>query len=342
MPTKIESTRNVVIRDDEQQFRIITVCTDRGDLPDGGLFVKEIIDADDHTQDSFVRVVDIIDFETYLADRTDAIHAGATYWRDYLLSKYYTDVEVANAAKTAIGDRVNDLTQQYDIFVTSFEQDPAEELSFPTEEDTAIQATKNAYSAAYLAYTAADAAKTTATADKATAEDALDVASDAVDLARKLYTSAEARTTEMTDAWSSMTTFNVQAQTFEEAVQTFITAYDTIPGSGVTTQRNTLEEAHSVFVVDRRSFTTATNEANAIGITNHQNHAQAINTDLLQPAIGAKTTAETDLNNKSQALTIAEAAVQTAYASLETAYDAVKDICPTWTPDSGQEFPPTP
>ena len=342
MLTKIESTRDVVNREGEQQFRIITVCTDRGDLPDIGLFVKEIIDADDHTQDSFVRIVDIVDFQEYLADRTDAIHAGALYWRDYILSKYYTDVEVADAAKTAISDRVNDLTQQYNTFTTTFEQDPAEELSFPTEEDTAIQATKTAYSTAYTAYTAADSAATVAAADKTEAEDTLSDANDAADLASMLYTSASARTAEMTAAWLAMNTFNGHAQTFEEAVQTFITAYDNNGGSGVTTQRNTLEEAHNVFVANRTPFTTSTNEANAIGITNHQNHAQKINMDLLQPANGVKITAEADLNNKSQALTEAEAAVQTAYATLETAYNNVKDICPTWTPDEGQGFPPTP
>ena len=342
MPTKIESTRSAVIRDDEQEFRIITVCTDRGDLPDVGLFVKEIIDADDHTQDSFVRVVDIVDFETYLADRTDAIHAGSTYWRDYLLTKYYTDVEVANAAKTAIGDRVNDLTQQYDTFTTSFEQDPAEELSFPTEEETVIEATKTAYSAAYVAYIAADAAKTAATADKTEAEDTLTDAAAAATLADGLHKSAQARQIEMTAAWSAMNTFNTYAQTFEEAVQTFITAYDDTPGSGVDTQRNTLEGAYNVFVAERTSFTTETNEASAIGIANHGLLVTEISTSLLAPANGTKTTAETDLNSASQALIETEATVQTAYSALETAYNNVKDICPTWTPDEGQEFPPTP
>jgi len=296
----------------------------------------------DHTQDVFVRIVDIIDFEDYLNDRTNAIHANATYWRNYSLTNFYTDIEVGVAGQTAISDRINDLTQQYDTFVDDFEQVPAETLSFPTEEDTAIAAKKAAYNTAYDTYTAAAATETLAETAKLAADEAFSDASDEVDNANDIHNSALARLTEMTNAYNAMNTFNGYAQTFAEAVAAFIHEYDTVPGSGVDAQRNTLESALNIFTGERTPFTTATNEANAIGITNHQDLTALIQTSLVGPADGAKTTAEADLKSTTQALAEAETALQVAYNSLETAYNEVKDICPTWTPDSGKEFPPTP
>ena len=89
--TTISSSRNVVRIDDVQKFRIVTICTAAGDLPDAGIFVQQIMDSDDPAEDEFDRVSEIVDLEDYLNDRTAAVAAGDDYWRSNLLVKFYTD-----------------------------------------------------------------------------------------------------------------------------------------------------------------------------------------------------------------------------------------------------------
>ena len=76
------------------------------------------------------------------------------------------------------------------------------------------------------------------------------------------------------------------------------------------------------------AITHATDGANAVCT-----HVTEITTEKAT----ATSTAESALNTKEATYIEAQAATQVAYDEVVTAYDAVKAVCPDWTPD-----PPVP
>lgn len=340
--TTIESSRNVVLIDGEQQFRIVTVCTAKGDLPDPGIFVHQIMDSDDPAEDEFIRVAEIVDFDEYLDDRVAAVAAGAEYWRSYTLTKFYTDIEVANAAKTAIQDRVDELVSGYQTYVNSF-LTSSEVVDLPTGQATLLESLNNAYNTAYDDYETAVADEATSQTAKDDADSEFTSAQTSLQSAQTVYDSAVARRAEMAAAQVAMNGFgNTGAPNVIAAIDAFKDDYDTAYPSGdpnIDASVDTLVAARGFFQSDRNDFLIEENAAQA-GVENHDGHVTTINSLILIPAQSDYTTAEEDVRTTTQALAEAEAATAAAYASLEAAYNAAKSACNTWTPDAGKSFPP--
>jgi hypothetical protein len=339
--TVIESVRNVVSVDDVQKFRIVVVCTAKGDLPDPGVFVHEILDSDDPAKDEFDRVAEIIDFETLLHDRVAAVRAGDTYWRSYLLTKFYTDIQVADAARVAIPDRVDELVTGYATYVNPF-LNPSDIVNLPTGEDTFLQGLNTAYNTAYDNYGEAVATEAEASTAKVAADLALTDAQTILQKTETIYDSASARRDEMVAAETAMNVYKAATKDTIAAIDLFKQQYDIAYPDGdpaIDDDVEDLMDARGQFNEDRNSFVVAIGAA-ASGVAQHIGLVAAINSDLLKPAQSVTTTAEGDVRTTTQALAEAEAATAAAYTALEAAYNAAKSACSTWTPDAGKSFPP--
>lgn len=175
--TQLKETRTV-LRDTEgdQIYKLELECVDEGPLDDTGIFVFQIFNTRNPLGDIFQRVAEVVDIETYLNNRDDAVAAGAEYWRNNTHTLEYDDVEVANAAVRTISDRVNTLVTNYTAYKTEFETTPDETLNFPTVDDTVIDERKAEYQAAVADYNTAQTAEATALAGRDDAQNDLDAA----------------------------------------------------------------------------------------------------------------------------------------------------------------------
>lgn len=209
--TVVNQERTALHVDGVPMFRITAVCTDAGDLPDTGLFLYQIVDPDDGGLDVFTRIVEIADFSStdgYSNNRTTAVLAGDTYWRSYVLTKDYDSVTVADAAVTALFDRINQLVNDYHTYNTDFETAPGgEDTNFPTSDPTELEARVTTYNTAYTTYETALTDKDTASTALTDAQTAL--ATETANLAewQDILAHAQERRTEMYAASLGLSNF---------------------------------------------------------------------------------------------------------------------------------------
>lgn len=133
--TNVNEVMNTVIAEGIQYFLLSYQCTWPGTasptyvpLQDTGIFVYEIIDPGDATKDLFTRITDIPDFFEYANTRAGAILAGSNFWRSAVASLSYTNFATANAAKTAMHDRIDALCQDFSAYSLQFSTLPAGNL----------------------------------------------------------------------------------------------------------------------------------------------------------------------------------------------------------------------
>jgi hypothetical protein len=173
LETKVVYDNLALTIDDQAVYQITAICTEQGELPHIGLFVHRVVDPHDSTQDEFIRVATVADFEELQGTRLDAIADDKNYWRAPDLTVQYTKVDVAEQAVTILGDRVNTLTTDYITYRDSFKAVSAPVL-YPTTDPTVVAAAQTAYQTASAAYVVVQTAESAAS-------DAVDDA--AVDLA---------------------------------------------------------------------------------------------------------------------------------------------------------------
>jgi len=150
---ELKETRTV-LRDsnNDQIYRNVLECTDEGPLDDTGVFVFQIFNSRNALADIFQRVSEVIDMETYVNDRDEAIANGDEYWRSSTYTLEFDNVDVAVAGVQTVSDRVNTLVNAYVAYQESFETSPDETLYFPTTEPTVIESRKTDYTTAVSDY----------------------------------------------------------------------------------------------------------------------------------------------------------------------------------------------
>lgn len=102
----------------------------------------------------------------------------------------------------------------------------------------------------------------------------------------------------------------------------------------------TFSTARDSFESDRVDAVSEVSEA-AEGVTHHQNVVNNL-TSIISQKTTARNTARDAVSSAEVALQTANGNLEQAYDELETAYNNVKTVCPTWSPDSDESFPPTP
>lgn len=235
MSTVLREDRTVLHIDGVPLYQVSVVCSDKGTLPDTGIFLYQIVDPNDPLQDVFVRISEVADFtatDAYLPNRTNAILRGDTLWRSAVLSKTYDDINVANAAVKSIFDRVNTVINDYATYTNEFAGIDVQ-VYLPTTDPTQVEALKTAYDDAYTAYNAAVDAEAAAQDDLTAAQNAATAAQSVLDawLAAQTKFSVEAGNDlqTMTDAAAALQAFvstgSYNASGFIGAVDAFLLAY---------------------------------------------------------------------------------------------------------------------
>jgi hypothetical protein len=123
MPTTVTQLRRAQVTNLLEQYSIEASVIDRGDLPDPGAFLLEIIDEADPKDDTLARVATVADLETYGLNRATAVLTDVGFYRSSTVTKYYDDVRTAVAAKDFLKEKVNDLATEYDTFLNLFKAD---------------------------------------------------------------------------------------------------------------------------------------------------------------------------------------------------------------------------
>jgi hypothetical protein len=120
------------------EYKVETYVSERGDLPDSGVFLLEILDANDPSLDTLARIATVADLSTYRVDRVQAVRSGERFFRSSATTVTYTDLNVAQTAVEVLKDFINRLVvaiQQFNLsFSTEGEPGPPEdytEIEFP-------------------------------------------------------------------------------------------------------------------------------------------------------------------------------------------------------------------
>jgi len=340
MPTVVYETAEVVMRDGTQQFKLNGICTAKGELDDTHIFLLTIIDKNDPTDDVFKRLCTIGDISEYKISRDAAAQAGDLYWRSSSFTVFFDDVDVAAAAKTALNNRVDQLTVDYATYSDEFE-DSGTEHEFPTGEVVALTTLIEAYYTAWKEYDTAKKTHDAADTAKALAMAALTGAQSRLDVLSGWEAIMQSRYGEMDAAHADFDTFVGEAGVIITAIQTFIAAYD--GGASVETKgnleddRQNLVDARAVFMENREAAELNVTAANT-GKTNHST-SQGEMTGLIGVYEGAVTTAQGVLADAITDEFAAETAKTAKSAALTIAYEAVRDVKSDWTPDSWFSYP---
>jgi len=346
MTTKIQIDADTTYVNDTPKYRLYARCTEQGSLPDRHTFIVEIVDSDDPTGDILYRVASVADMEGdsgYVTNRDTAIASGFTYWRASQFTNYYNDAEVAANAKTVLQDEVNALVQDYETYSSDFAAS-SEVVTFPQQTTAAVQALKDAYDTALTAYNTALTTQTTADATVETAEEDLDDINDWLDRKDTLSSDLDDLTTGITEAKTRYSDFlgiagsGVASNSawIVEKIEEFLQAYDSEYPTGnplLDTERDALEGDKNAFSAQRGTAKTVdVDQIITQSVTQHTDAEANINTYI--PYTDAdRDSAQSTLTSAQSAKVTADADVQAKYAALETAYDAVKAVCPDWTPD---------
>jgi len=361
---KVESVRTTFEEAGETKFKIEMSCTDKGELPDTGIFLYHIFDERNSLVDEFTRIVNINDIEVYSGNRNTAIENRQELWRSTFGTFVYTDVNVANQAARILSDRLNTLVNDYYTYKTSFKTTPGtpDEEEYPTAQPSYIEELKTAYADSVTAYYATEAAAWAAYNDFLDAETALATANDNlndwIDIKNMvcgytesggtkvdgLVTEMERADTAFRDLLDSTAQTPSSLLTFMSGVDIFIAAFDFYypTGGDITAERTTFESVYRAFIPTRTN--AADNETNFTGwIANHTAACAYLNdptTGKIKEKEDIIAAAETDVYNKNESYIVSLATRDAAYTFMEEELQKVEDVCPGWDPDPPKPSPP--
>ena len=370
----LNEERAVILVSGLQQYQVRCMCTASGELPDTGIFLYQIIDQADPLQDVFIRIVEIADFDpidSYLDNRLAATLRGDTYWRSPALSKIYSSIDLAKAAVTAIFDRVNALVIEYETYITDFKTTPSVDVVFPASDVSLVQSLKDDYDAAYTDYQAKLTAQTTAQ-DALTAAQAYSTTAQAelqnwLTLNTLPYFLGDQQY--MNEAYaasnSSRRKLTMGAGGYVSALASDVGLTVVQAVSGNTGILIAFNNATREWWVTPRSSTdvfdlthsVSTSGGTGVGTPGSSDfigggfsdvyagvvHIAGTGSYILSQINGHTATvsiAQTGVTTAQIAYNQSQGDLQTAYTALESSYNAVKAVCPNWSPT--YPFPPVP
>lgn len=360
--TEITQKRKAVIIDGSTKYEINTIVKEKGDLDDDGIFLVEILDADDPKEDALIRVITPADIDTYNLDRDAAIAAGDVYWRAAEFIRRYDSLDVAIAAAAVIKSRVSTFVTEWAKYVAEFFT-TGEDTIVPLVDGTLLAEKINEYitlnDALTEAQTEAESANTDFTdaeadlaATNATAEsldvavDAISELSDSIDDLKSGITVLENLVAAIGDVPSNGFGVSPAGGTrFYLALDTLLVAIrengDDIDDELLVNPNSTIQTAIDAIQIAELTFTNAlsanlVNAANAAGgaILDAALAARniTVNVDTVESnaalAITAKTAAQVALNTAKTAALTKAAELEVAKKAVDAALAAVIDLCP--------------
>lgn len=325
--TLVHFEANTILVNDLPRYRLYASCTEAGSLKDNHIFLHEIVDPNNALLDTFVRVLEVSDFDTdvgYKSNRLAALSSGAIYWRAASMTKYYEEVDVAVQAKQVLQDEINRLITDYVSYSEQYATS-GEDLEFPTAVAATVQQYVDLYDTALTNYENSLTAQTTATVALSTAQTDYEEIYAWLEKDDALQQKLDGISDRLTPFLTATNTFaNTQTSSFLASLEaTGLTGPQQTLVSGYRVQQATY--LNSQYPIGA----AAIGELAGLDVSSYY---------LVGPADLAA--AEATLAAAQTVKITADAAVQANYSLLEAAYEAVKAVCPSWSPD--EPLPPRP
>lgn len=138
--------RTAIVTDHVAKFHITMTITDKGRLPDFGVFVMSITDTHEPKEDTMIRVARVGDLMSYPKDRVEAVNQFGEVYRTATITKTYTTLQAAQMAADFLKEKVNALVEEYTSYIDKFQADTVPEiLVFPVPNMGALQPLIKAY-----------------------------------------------------------------------------------------------------------------------------------------------------------------------------------------------------
>lgn len=342
--TRVSQTREQISVGGTQVYRIISVVTDKGELPHASLFVLEIADKADPTDDTFLRVASPYDLTNLYTDRNVAIMNDATIFLSPDTYSDFEDLEVAIQAQQEISGRINTLVTLWQTYMDDFYTPTAATLIFPSTDEAYSQQLKDAYASAKEARIAAEEELESKTEELTAAEEDYSDAADAVSSLKTLVELCDALRNATTPGyWEAL---KPQLNTYETGNNTFAdnmkAAYQTWSGSSW--DPSSAPDISDSWYNMYHAILTWVNDVKGVWETDGQ--PQQSNTDTTLTTLCNEIAAlyTTKLNTQSAAsstLSDAQEAKEKATVNLTAAQEAedealanVVSVCPDFDPSS--------
>lgn len=328
--TKVEyNYTTVALEDGDFQYVITALVSRQGELPNTSLFVYQITDVVDTTQDVFIRVATPYDLENISIGREVARESGNTYYLTSILTRKYSDLNLAVQAKDAVKSRVNDGVRAWYDFKETFTGNL--DGWHPTEDATYEQQLQDAYYAARVDRVAADLALVEAEKDLVIAREAANYQTTITEKYKEQYALVVNVKGFWTSYFNSIKTVS-GGQAFAGLTKTYqVPVAEMLTYVGNTDPRYpALSAAFAGQETNLASF--ANTEGNATNLTTA---LDTLHTSLLtsyNSALQLTTVKNTALSSAVIAKKEAEAEVASAQAVEDAALAAALAICPDFVP----------
>jgi len=342
--TVVSQTRNQLLNSDgDLVYRVISVVTDKGDLPHQFLFVTTINDNLDPTADTFLRVATPYDLTNLNTDRATAVSEDATVYLSAFVSNDYSDLEIAMQARQEIDGRVNTLVTTWQAYYSSFYTPTAETLTFPNADESYTQELKTAYSDAKAARVVAEEDLATKTTTLSDAEEDYDDATTQVDMFLASVNFCEKLRDPTHGFWtilkSGISSYEAGNNSLFDDLKT---AYEQWSGTPwvLTTAPAPTDDWFFLYNVMYTWYTSikpawdTTGAPQVANVDNILTNVCATASSEYASAVSDQSAALADVNTAAQAKEEAAATLAAAQEAEDAALAAVVAVCPDFDPDS--------
>lgn len=340
--TVVSQTREQLLNSDgDLVYRVISVVTNKGDLPHPSLFVTSINDTLDPTSDTFLRVATPYDLTNLHTSRSAAVAASATVYLSAFASNDFADLEVAMQATQEIDGRINNLVTMWQTYYGSFYTPTAETLTFPNTDPSYVEELKAAYSSAKAARVLAEEDLETKTSELTTAETAYDSATAMVDLTLSLVNFCNKLRDPTNGFWSilkaAITSYVSGNNAFFDDLKV---AYETWSGVAwsVSVSPSPTDDWYAMYNAMKAWYVTTKQTWDTAGAPQVSN-VDTVLTNLCTSAsseyaaaVSDQTSTLSDVNSAVQAKEEAAATLAAAQEAEDAALAAVVAVCPDFDP----------
>lgn len=326
-------------------YRIISVVTDQGDLPQPAIFVYKIEDPDDPSYDAFQRIASPYDLTTLTIGRPAAVAAGVQYFLSTYSSRDFDALEVAMQAMQEINGRVSTLASTYNTYMSSFYTATAEALEFPNADPSYVQQLTDAYSDAKEARIVAEEDLEEKSTELTTSESELAAAVAQTAMLKTLWDYCTSLRDSTSGSWtllqSAITTYVTQTNTFfgsmieaYEAWNEGVNPWDPTTGPPPFSDWYPMWDAMRIWWTGGRVAWEANGVPKVTLVADTLTAmCNFINTNYAA-AVNSQSQAYTAVSSATEAKEKATAVLAAAQEAEDAALAAIKAVCPSFDPAS--------
>ncbi len=318
----------------EVKYRITSTVTDEGDMPFKELFVYQILDPVDDSNDVFVRVANPNDLENITPDRVTAVANSESYFLWSVLVRDYIAIEQAVQAVGALEGRINTAVTTWVTYQNSFVGSEVD--NYPSADEELTDALKAAYAAAKATRVTAEEGVVTADTDLLLAQSAAELAIEKVAIyLTEVQFCDEGRVVDWVPYYAGVNTYKSVMESFYNNAIAEYNLYSTATYPAAPSPSNDWTGLRSVLLAagsGQAAFNTveplgAALDSAFLSFCNQANinyNASVADKSLKDQAAAAAVTAKEE----------AEASLASAQTAEDEALASVMALCPGFDPNS--------